>query len=188
MYPKFTSLVFYYSSLYFNIPNLARKTIIPRVIEPAFGIGRIFSAILEHCCFAREFDSQRVVFNFPAVIAPVKVSVFTLQNKDKLKTICEDVCHVLSSQGISYNTDTSGASIGKRYARSDMQGIPYAIVVDFSTVESPTREVTIRERNTMSQVLVPFDDILLVVMKLTNQMASWTQIVEQYPKFTATED
>lgn len=44
----------------------------------------------------------------------------------------------------------AGNTIGKRYARTDEIGVPYAITVDFETLEG--EGVTLRERDTMSQV------------------------------------
>jgi glycyl-tRNA synthetase len=48
--------------------------------------------------------------------------------------------------------DTSG-SIGRRYRRNDEIGTPYAITVDYDTIEQGT--VTIRDRDSMQQVKVP---------------------------------
>ncbi len=39
---------------------------------------------------------------------------------------------------------------GKRYARTDELGVPYAVTVDFEVVSNST--VTVRERDTMTQV------------------------------------
>ena len=57
---------------------------------------------------------------------------------------------MLTKAGISSKIDDSGTSIGKRYARTDECGIPFAITVDFDTVEDQT--VTLRELNTTKQV------------------------------------
>jgi glycyl-tRNA synthetase (class II) len=46
----------------------------------------------------------------------------------------------------------SGNTIGKRYARTDEIGVPYAVTVDFQTLEG--EGVTLRERDTMTQVRV----------------------------------
>lgn len=44
----------------------------------------------------------------------------------------------------------AGNTIGKRYARTDEIGVPYAITVDFDTLEGDG--VTLRERDSMNQV------------------------------------
>ena len=54
---------------------------------------------------------------------------------------------LLNRSGISSKVDDSSQSVGKRYARTDECGIPYAFTVDFDTVEDNT--VTMRELDTM---------------------------------------
>jgi glycyl-tRNA synthetase len=49
-------------------------------------------------------------------------------------------------------------SIGRRYRRQDEIGTPYAVTVDFDTLED--RAVTIRERDTTDQVRVPIDKLV----------------------------
>ena len=54
-------------------------------------------------------------------------------------------------------------SIGKRYRREDEIGTPYCITVDFQTVGDDKTEadhcVTIRERDSMSQVRIPISEV-----------------------------
>jgi glycyl-tRNA synthetase len=49
--------------------------------------------------------------------------------------------------------DATGQTIGKRYARTDEIGIPFAITVDFDTLNDNT--VTLRELLTLKQVRIP---------------------------------
>lgn len=44
------------------------KNIIPAVIEPSFGIGRILYSVLEHCYAVREHDEQRAVIKYYFVL------------------------------------------------------------------------------------------------------------------------
>ena len=53
--------------------------------------------------------------------------------------------------------DESGASIGRRYTRADELGIPFALTVDFDTLED--RAVTVRERDSMEQDRVSLDQL-----------------------------
>lgn len=48
---------------------------------------------------------------------------------------------------MSSKVDDSGVSVGKRYARTDECGIPYAFTIDFETLENNT--LTLRELDTM---------------------------------------
>lgn len=60
---------------------------------------------------------------------------------------------MLTKAGVSSKIDDSGQTIGKRYARTDECGIPFAITVDFDTLNDQT--VTIRDLHTMKQVRMP---------------------------------
>jgi glycyl-tRNA synthetase len=57
----------------------------------------------------------------------------------------------LRADGIIAELDTSG-TIGRRYARSDEIGTPFAVTVDHQTLEDET--VTIRERDSQKQVRI----------------------------------
>ena len=50
--------------------------------------------------------------------------------------------------------DESGASIGKRYARSDELGIPFAITIDKDSLDADAASATatLRERDSTRQV------------------------------------
>lgn len=67
-----------------------------------------------------------------------------------------------------------------RYARTDEIGVPYAITVDYQTVEDKT--VTLRERDSMLQVRVPVADVAQVVRNLVDGETSWEEVYEQFPK------
>lgn len=59
--------------------------------------------------------------------------------------------------------DDSG-SIGRRYARADEIGIPFAITVDPQTLLD--NSVTIRDRDSWKQVRVKIDDLKISLEKL----------------------
>ena len=44
----------------------------------------------------------------------------------------------------------AGTTIGRRYARTDEVGVPFAVTVDYETVSGDT--VTLRERDSTAQV------------------------------------
>jgi glycyl-tRNA synthetase len=58
---------------------------------------------------------------------------------------------VLSIRGVQVNLDSTG-SIGKRYARADEIGVPWAITVDHTSLVDGT--VTIRNRDDQRQIRV----------------------------------
>jgi len=129
----------------------------PSVIEPSFGIGRIVYCIFEHCFKVREEDAQRTYFVFPPLVAPVKCSILPLMDKPDLNVVVQSIKSMLTKEGISSKIDDSGQTIGKRYARTDECGIPFAITVDFDTLKDET--VTLRDLQTMKQVRMKIQEL-----------------------------
>ena len=60
----------------------------------------------------------------------------------------------LRKQGVAHKVDESSGSIGRRYARTDQIGIPFAVTIDFDTLKEPN-SVTLRERDSLLQVRAP---------------------------------
>lgn len=68
------------------------EEIIPSVIEPSFGIGRIMYAIFEHNFKTRENDEQRTYFSLPATVAPLKCSVLPLSANTEFQPFVKQLC------------------------------------------------------------------------------------------------
>ncbi len=137
--------------------------IVPHVIEPSYGIDRIFYALLESG-FAEERvgkENRRVLRLIPG-LAPIKVAVFPLLNREELKMKAKEVFQRLKRELVYVDYDDSG-SIGRRYRRQDEIGTPYCITIDYQTLEDNT--VTIRDRDTMQQRRVKIDELSGELMK-----------------------
>merc|ERR1719336_3416491 len=73
------------------------EEIIPSVIEPSFGIGRIMYALFEHNFKVREDDDgQRNYLSLPACIAPLKASVLPLSNNEEFAPIVKIISKSLT--------------------------------------------------------------------------------------------
>ncbi|XP_022919246.2 glycine--tRNA ligase [Onthophagus taurus] len=162
------------------------EEVIPSVIEPSFGVGRVMYAIFEHNFKMRENDEQRTYISLPAVIAPIKCSVLPLSSNVEFKTFIKKLSSMLTKLDVSHKVDDSSGSIGRRYARTDEIAIPYGITIDFDTLKEP-HSATLRERDSMSQVRIPLDDIAQVVHDLSYSKRTWNEIEEVYPKFEQQE-
>jgi len=162
-----------------------REKFIPAVIEPSFGVGRILYSLLEHAYYVRDGDDQRRVLQLRPCVAPIKIAILPLSNHEDLKPFVNSIYDSLISRGIATQTDASSASVGKRYARADEVGIPFGVTVDFDTVKK--NSVTIRERDSLTQVRVTLDELADVCEKLALEKVTWTQIYDTYPKFFAQE-
>ena len=136
------------------------EKIIPHVIEPSFGIDRILYCVLLHSFNTTDDKDGKDYFKFENEIAPIKVSVLPLMNKEGLDTIATDIQTMLRSEGITVDYDGSG-TIGRRYARSDEIGVPFAITVDFDTKED--NMVTLRNRDTEEQERVLISELVDII-------------------------
>lgn len=152
----------------------------PSVIEPSFGMGRILYSLLEHSFYTRDGDEQRCVMKFKPNIAPDKVVVLPISSNSDCNTIVDRIASELIDNDISTRVDKSTASLGRRYARADELGIPFAITIDFQTVTDKT--ITIRERDTMKQVRVPIIDVTELIYQLIRLKMTWDDhIIKKYP-------
>uniref|UniRef100_A0A8B9ET71 Glycine--tRNA ligase n=1 Tax=Anser cygnoides TaxID=8845 RepID=A0A8B9ET71_ANSCY len=128
------------------------EEIIPNVIEPSFGIGRIMYTVFEHTFRIREGDEQRTFFSFPAVVAPFKCSVLPLSQNQEFMPFVKELSEALTRNGISHKVDDSSGSIGRRYARTDEVGVAFGITIDFDTVNRTPHTATLRDRDSMRQI------------------------------------
>uniref|UniRef100_A0A6B2L064 glycine--tRNA ligase n=1 Tax=Arcella intermedia TaxID=1963864 RepID=A0A6B2L064_9EUKA len=161
------------------------RTVQPSVIEPSFGLGRIVYCLLEHAYFSREGDEQRGVLSLKAVVAPYKVSLLPLVSAEQLVGVIPRLVRLLTRSRISYKADTTGVSVGKRYARTDELGIPFAVTIDFEGLSDDT--VTLRERDSTQQVRIKIEEIPSVVMKLIDEELSWDDVRKTYPNVSVKE-
>jgi glycyl-tRNA synthetase len=140
------------------------EDITPHVIEPSYGIDRMCYAVLEQAYDEDIADGEkRTVMRLSPNIAPVQVAVFPLMSRDGLDVIAEDITRTFHKKGILAEYDDSGA-IGRRYRRQDEIGTPFAITVDYDTKDN--NSVTLRDRDTMSQVRIPVTELTETVEAL----------------------
>ncbi len=132
---------------------------VPYVIESTYGLDRTILALLFEAYEEQELENDtREVLHLSPYLAPYKVCVLPLVKKyhgDKASEIYER----LQKEFMTTYDDTG--SIGKRYRRSDVIGTPYAITIDDETINNGT--VTLRDRDTMQQVKMSVDEVILYV-------------------------
>jgi glycyl-tRNA synthetase len=159
----------------------------PHVIEPSFGIGRVIYCIFEHCFRKRPDDEKRTYFEFPVMIAPVKTSILPLiSNNEEIARHVYELKSLLNKEGVSSKIDDSSQTIGRRYARTDECGIPFATTVDNDTLKDNT--VTLREIHSTKQVRIPVADLALVILNLSKGIITWQDCQEKYPNFDAEKE
>ncbi len=128
---------------------------VPYVVEPSLGVDRMALAFL---CGAYDEETlaggdTRTVLRFHPAIAPIKIAVLPLSAK--LSDAASEVFMQLAKDQMCEFDDRQ--SIGRRYRRQDEIGTPYCVTFDFDSLQDGC--VTIRERDSMSQVRVAIQDL-----------------------------
>ena len=158
----------------------------PSVIEPSFGIGRILYSLLEHSFYMREDEEKRTVMGFNARVAPYKCAVLPISSSDEINIVVDEIAADLMDCDLATKVDKSGATIGRRYARADEIGVPFAVTCDFETLQNGT--VTLRERDSMSQVRLPKEDVSTVIGAIVHNKMDWEGVKSKYPAVASNEN
>ncbi len=140
---------------------VTNEKFIPTVIEYSIGADRLTLALLCEAYDEEVLDNgeTRVVMHLNPSIAPYKVAVLPLQKN--LSDKAKDVLNILNKEFMC-DYDEAG-SIGKRYRRQDEIGTPFAVTIDFDTLENNT--VTIRDRDSMEQIRLGIDELVDYIQK-----------------------
>jgi glycyl-tRNA synthetase len=135
---------------------MTNEKIVPWVIEPSFGVERVlFTALLDAFVEKEEKGEKKTVLALNPRIAPIKAAVFPLLSKGGLPEKAREVYAALKEKFVCLYDE--GGSIGRRYARVDEIGCPFAVTVDYQTMEDGT--VTLRDRDTTRQTRVPIAEL-----------------------------
>jgi glycyl-tRNA synthetase len=144
------------SQQYFD--DETKEKFVPFIIETSAGASRSFMAFLVDAYSEEEVNGeQRVVLRFHPRLAPIKVAIFPLVNKDGMPEIARRIeADLRPHMKVFY--DNKGA-VGRRYRRQDEAGTPFCVTVDTQTLDDNT--VTVRERDSMIQERVDIDKLLM---------------------------
>jgi len=143
--------------------------VVPYVIEPAAGVDRLLLAFLVEAYEEEEVRGEkRTVLRFHPELAPVSVAVLPLLKKrEEIVKTAQAIRDQLARHWTTCYDDT--AAIGRLYRRQDEVGTAYCVTVDVETVgdtdkgEAGDGRVTIRDRDSMEQIRVPFAELIPVL-------------------------
>ncbi|MDD5098284.1 MAG: glycine--tRNA ligase [Candidatus Pacebacteria bacterium] len=148
-----------------------KEKYIPYVIEPSCGVERTILAVL--CDAYEEIEGGRTtttesvkeketLLRINKKLAPIKVAILPLvKNKPDITNKAREVYGMLK-QNFACSYDEVGA-IGRRYRRHDEIGTPFAVTIDFDTLEK--NDVTLRNRDTMQQERINIQDLTQRIKK-----------------------
>ncbi len=136
----------------------------PHVLEIAFGTDRPTYTLIDLFYEKKAEEQGKTKFSIPYHMAPIDVSIFPLMKKPELIKLAKQIKENLERDFI-VDYDQAG-SIGRRYLRSATAGTPFAITIDYKSLEN--QDVTIRDRDTEKQIRVPIKDLRDTLIKLQN--------------------
>lgn len=152
------------------------KKEIPHILEIAFGTGRATFAVLDLNYDKKKADEGKSLLKLPVNLAPFKIALFPLMKKPELLDLSKQIFDDLSKDWL-IRMDMTG-SIGKRYLRSAEEGTPYAITVDFDSLED--KSVTLRNRDTEEQIRVKVSDIHAIMDALIKKRQSFDEVKKNF--------
>jgi len=129
--------------------------LVPAVVESSAGVDRTILTVLADA-YWEDTEHDRTVLRLNPALAPIKVAVFPLVNREGMPEIAANIFHDLKKYMAAFYDDSG--SIGRRYRRQDEAGTPYAITVDSQTLQDGT--VTLRERDSLLQIRLPKERLL----------------------------
>jgi len=141
----------------------------PHILEIAFGTDRPTYTLID-IFYEKKLEKEgKTTFKVPYNMAPIDVSIFPLMKKPELTNVAKSIKESLERSFI-VDYDESG-SIGRRYLRSASAGTPFAITIDYESLEK--QDVTIRSRDTEKQVRVKISDLKDILRKLIEKEANF---------------
>lgn len=134
---------------------------VPNVLEIAIGVDRFIFSLLDIFYDKKELGTGKTMFKIPYNLSPIRASIFPLVgNKENIVGKSKEIYGFLK-ENFQVEYDKKG-SIGKRYLRSAIKGIPYCITIDYQTLEDDT--VTIRDRNTEFQFRLEIQQLKIYLL------------------------
>ncbi|MEM1988536.1 MAG: glycine--tRNA ligase [Candidatus Woesearchaeota archaeon] len=140
----------------------SKKQEIPHIIEIAYGVDRLVFSVLDNSFKKMKKEEGKSVLQINKNIAPIELAILPLMKKEELINKAKEFYNFLE-QHYTIFYDESGP-IGKRYLRCNLLGIPYAITIDYKTLEDDS--VTIRDRDTEKQIRVKKDELKNILDEL----------------------
>ncbi|MGB0784232.1 MAG: glycine--tRNA ligase, partial [Marinomonas sp.] len=131
---------------------------VPFCIEPSAGLDRGLLAVMTEAYTEEELPNgtTRTVLKFKPHLAPIKVAIMPLKkNKPEIVALAKELKNKLQKLGLGRILYENTGNVGKGYRRHDEVGTPICVTVDFDSIEQEGAPVTVRDRDTMEQIVVP---------------------------------
>ncbi len=167
--------------------KVSGENVIPHVIEPSYGIDRIFYGVMEHAFDEENVDQKAAEFGLKGTEEAEKEAEAVKDESDvegeeearlvmhfssSVAPVQVAILPLLTRKELADPAKEivaklrektllvnydDSGTIGRRYRRNDEIGTPYSVTVDYDTLEDGT--VTIRDRDSMRQVRAPIEGL-----------------------------
>lgn len=155
--------------------NVDCEFFIPRVIEPSFGISRILYSLVEQSFTIRD---ERNVLSLKPKMCYKHCVISFLKYFNDFEPVLTTLKLELRNRGLRFQVSDRGCSIGKKYSSCDELGIPFFVTFDFGTLNDS--KVTIRERDSTTQIRVRVSDVPSIIHDLVCEKYEWDVLFGQH--------
>lgn len=163
----------------YTLPLKERTTdcefFIPRVVEPSFGISRILYALVEQSFTVRD---DRVVLSLRPKMCYLHCVISFMKYLGEFSPLLDELRKQLRQKSIRFRINDRTCSIGRRYSSCDELGVPFFVTFDFETLDNST--VTIRERDSTSQIRVHTVLVPGILDDLISENVTWKLLMAKY--------
>jgi len=127
------------------------------ILELTMEIDRLFYAMMDNYYLNKEKSQGKTIFRIPYKLSPIKVSILPLvKNNIELIYKAKEWLIFIKKLTISVEYDQQ-SSIGKRYLRNNLKGIPFSLTIDYDTLKNDT--ITMRDRDSENQTRMNRDEV-----------------------------
>ncbi|KAF7689141.1 Glycine--tRNA ligase [Cucumispora dikerogammari] len=166
------------------------KIYLPKVIEPSFGLSRIFQMLIEtsfkkrgaekiNCthnikmqkiCQKME-EEEKYYLSLPVSLAPIKVCISFLKHMFYKNPVFVEILREVYTNLVMYEPKIikRSVNIGRKYISADEQGVCVFVTIDDETLCN--KMVTVRCRECMGQTYVNISDIKEGVSRVLDMIA-----------------
>ncbi len=150
-------------------------------LSPSGAVERIIYALLEKA--AAEMKAKKIP-NLPLWLSPTQVRIIPVSTDNHLK-FCEKLAKELEDEKIRVDIDDNVETINKRIRNSELEWIPYTLVV--GDKEAKGKKIVVRDRETGKQNEVTVEQLIKDIKKKTGEKPFKKLSVSKYltkrPKF-----
>ncbi len=131
-----------------TVPGANSEAITPEMGCYGIGVSRLVGAIIE-----ASHDENGIIW--PESVAPFKVGLVNLRVGDeKCDAICKEIYDILRGKDVDVLYDDTDARAGEKFARMDLIGLPWQVVVGPKGAEKGVVEFKNRKTGEKQEISV----------------------------------